>query len=187
MNEFAHAVPTIDFVGSYKELMLGAGSSKERKVYDQGEEKKPFKNLVTVDFEASHNTDVVHDLNITPWPFADNEFDEIHAYEVLEHLGQQGDFRSFFAQFMEIWRILKPGGRLYATCPMWDSPWAWGDPGHTRIITKHSLVFLSQDQYKQQIGKTAMADYRAFFTGDFKIIAAQEAKDTLAFVIEAIK
>lgn len=185
--QFAHESPTVDFIPSYKELMLGAGSSKQRKVYDQGGESESFKNLVTVDIEASHNTDVVHDLNVTPWPFADNEFNEIHAYEVLEHLGQQGDYKAFFAHFSEVWRILKPGGRLFATVPMWDSPWAWGDPGHTRVITKQTLVFLVQEEYEAQVGKTAMADYRSVYKGNFIIRGAQEARDTLAFVLEAVK
>ena len=29
-------------------------------------------------------------------PFGDDAFDEIHAYEVLEHTGRQGDWRFFF-------------------------------------------------------------------------------------------
>jgi hypothetical protein len=30
--------------------------------------------------------DVVHDLNTFPYPFRDNEFDEILAYSILEHV-----------------------------------------------------------------------------------------------------
>lgn len=180
---FANETPTVDFVGSYKELLLGAGSNRDRKVWG-GKEKLKFKNLITCDIEPSHGCDVVHDLNITPWPFADNEFDEIHAYEVLEHLGQQGDAKSFFAHFSEIWRILKPGGQLYASCPMWDSPWAWGDPSHRRVITKHSLVFLCQKEYEKQIGKTAMSDFRSIYKCNFEVLAIQEKEDALIFVLE---
>lgn len=180
---FSNETPTVDFVGSVKELMIGAGSNRERKVWG-GKEKTAFKNLTTLDIEPSHNTDIVWDLNVTPWPIPDNEYDEVHAYEVLEHLGKQGDAKAFFDHFSEIWRILKPGGQLFASCPLWDSPWAWGDPSHTRIITKHSLVFLCQEEYEKQVGKTAMSDFRSIYKRNFKILATQEANDVLAFVLE---
>ena len=48
-------------------------------------------DLVTLDVNADHSPDVVHDLESVPLPFADETFDEIHAYEVLEHTGAQGD------------------------------------------------------------------------------------------------
>lgn len=189
MNAFANAAKTVEFTAEapYTELLLGSGSNRDRKVYHAADKKKPFKNLVTLDIEATHNPDVVHDLNVMPWPFADNSFDEVHAYEVLEHLGKQGDAKSFFAHFSEIWRILKPDGCLYASCPMWDSPWAWGDPSHTRIITKHSLVFLSQEEYAKQVGITAMSDFRSLYKANFEILATQEESDILAFVLKAVK
>lgn len=180
---FAHEVPTVDFVPSFRELMIGAGSNHDRKVWG-GKERTPYKNLTTLDVEPSHNPDIIWDLNVTPWPIKDEEFDEVHAYEVLEHLGKQGDAKAFFETFSEIWRILKPGGQLYASCPMWDSPWAWGDPSHTRVITKHSLVFLCQEEYEKQIGKTAMSDFRSIYKRNFKILATQETQDVLAFVLE---
>jgi SAM-dependent methyltransferase len=65
-------------------------------------------------------------------PFDDNTFDEIHAYEVLEHIGKQGDWMRILREWSEWWRILKPGGHLYASSPLWSSEWAWGDPGHTQ-------------------------------------------------------
>ena len=114
-------------------------------------------------------------------------FDEIHAYEVLEHVGAQGDYRSFFALFSELWRVLKPGGFLFATCPSWHSPWAWGDPSHTRVLTAGSLAFLSQAEYARQVGKTPMSDFRSIYKADFRAIIADESGDALLFVLQAIK
>lgn len=116
-----------------------------------------------------------------------NVFDEIHAYEVLEHIGAQGDYKLFFAQFTEFHRILKPNGLLFATVPMWCSPWAWGDPSHTRVITSGTLAFLSQKQYIDQVGKTPMSDFRPIYTADFDTLCAQETADTFLFVLRAIK
>ena len=134
-----------------------------------------------------HKPDVVHDLERTPWLFQDDAFEEVHAYEVLEHLGRQGDFRAFFAHFYEIWRILKPDGFLAATCPSFRSMWAWGDPGHTRVLTSGSLVFLDREEYHKQVGKTAMADYRSWWSGDFRPIWIDEGGEHFRFVVQAVK
>src|SRR5688572_24065546 len=107
-----------------------------------------WRGLTTLDMNPDHKPDVVWDLESVPWPLEDNTFEEVHAYEVLEHLGQQGDWRSFFAHFGETYRVLKPGGILFATVPMWNSAWAWADPSHTRIITLGTLMFLSQAEYQ---------------------------------------
>ena len=117
----------------------------------------------------------------------DNAFDEVHAYEVLEHLGTQGDYRSFFAHFYEIWRALKDGGHLFATCPSYKSMWAWGDPSHKRIINAGSLSFLSQEQYELQIGTTAMTDFRWLWSGDLRCVHAEDDGEHFMFVLRAYK
>ena len=98
-----------------KVLLLGAGSSRDIRAMTPLGNVTP--QIVTLDIEPRHKTDIVHDLNILPWPFRDEEFEEVHAYEILEHLGQQGDAKSFFAHFGEIYRILKPSGILAGSVP----------------------------------------------------------------------
>lgn len=145
-------------------------------------------NSVTLDMCEDHDPDVLWNLNSRPLPFDDNSFDEIHAYEVLEHVGTQGDFVSFFEEFGEYWRILKPGGVLTATVPMWNSVWAWADPGHTRVIAPQLLVFLSQGEYERQVGVTRMTDYRFIWDKDFALLSAAEIGDgILYFQLEAKK
>lgn len=117
----------------------------------------------------------------------DDFYDEIHAYEVLEHCGDQGDYRMFFAQFSEFWRVLKPGGFFFGTCPSWSSPWAWGDPSHSRVLTSGTLAFLSQAEYKKQVGVTPMSDFRSCYKADFLPIVADDSDDTLLFVLQAVK
>lgn len=169
-----------------RELLLGCGNSRRKKLAVGSLE---WDELVTIDHDPDCGADVIHDLEITPWPFADSSFDEIHAYEVLEHLGQQGDFRSFFAHFHEIWRILKPDGLLFATVPHWKSQWAWGDPSHRRVITPGTLMFLSQDQYRKQVGTRAMTDFRWLWKGDLEHehIEPSDDEECLTFVLRAVK
>lgn len=173
-----------------EELLLGCGSSREKRVGlgRDNETDGEWHKLVTTDINADHHPDVVWDLNEMPWPFEDNRFSEVHAYEVLEHLGQQGDYRAFFAHFSEIWRILEPGGYLCATVPAPDSPWVWGDPSHTRQIAPETLVFLSQAQYEQQVGVTPMSDFRFCYTADFEVAWFHiEPRGTFAFILKAVK
>jgi SAM-dependent methyltransferase len=167
------------------ELLIGCGSNLRKKVTFEGIASE-WTKLTTLDCDPEVKPDVVHDLNVLPYPFDDGQFGEIHAYEVLEHCGRQGDWRFFFDQFAEFHRLLKPGGYFIGTVPMWDSPWAWGDPGHTRVITRGSLVFLNREEYSQ-LGKTAMTDYRPWLKCDFVTRAVTETEHMMGFVLQARK
>lgn len=166
------------------ELLIGCGNRREKVFHRKGEE--AFTDLVTLDIDPLAKPDLLHDLDVLPYPFADNQFDEIHASEVLEHCGRQGDWRFFLNQFAEFWRILKPGGVFCASCPSITSRWAWGDPGHTRVIQPESLLFLSQKQYAQ-VGRSAMTDYRHAYSADFDLIIREDDGESFKFLLKAVK
>lgn len=168
-----------------RELLIGCGNSRAKKL--SFDDNWQWQDLTTMDHDPNCGADIVHDLDRTPWPVADDAFDEVHAYEVLEHLGQQGDFRSFFAHFGEIYRVLKDGGIICATVPVWNDVWAWADPSHRRVIAPQTLVFLDQTQYAAQVGKTAMTDFRWLWKGDFEPIAAEVVGGCFKFALKAHK
>jgi len=116
-------------------------------------------------------------------------FDEVHAYEILEHLGRQGDYVSFFNTFSNLYRILVPGGLVLATCPSRYSGWLWGDPGHTRAILPETLSFLDQTAYIEECDRkqTTRSDYRHIWKGDFRCLYSQDDKSMHAFILQAIK
>ena len=84
-----------------RELLIGAGHSREKRIWLK--EYSQFQNLVTLDINPDCKPSVVADLNCwTDLPFKADTFDEIHAYEVLEHVGKQGDWRFFLLSSMTL-------------------------------------------------------------------------------------
>lgn len=169
----------------YRELLIGCGKNRDKKL--ELTAAPGWHELHTLDNAPVHNPDYLWDLNEWPLPFDDNFFDEIHAYEVLEHIGKQGDWQFFFGHFSELYRLLKNGGHLIGTVPNWDGEWAWGDPSHTRIFTPGTFVFLSQKQYTDQVGITPMSDFRDTYKADFEIVHLQKGAQLTEFVLQAIK
>jgi SAM-dependent methyltransferase len=168
------------------ELLVGAGHDLRRKV-SLGSGKQGWTTLVTLDINPDCNPNIVHDLEQLPYPIPSNSFDEIHAYEVLEHVGKQGDWRFFFAQFDEFARILKPNGLLFTTSPAHESPWVWGDPGHTRYMGPEVYLFLDRSVYEQQLGSTAMTDYRRCFTSNWARLVIEEQNGSSIAVLKNLK
>jgi SAM-dependent methyltransferase len=139
---------------------------------------------VTNDVSKLAKPDVLWDLNSLPWPWEDNSFDQIHAYEVLEHIGHQGNYMEFFAHFYECYRILKPGGLLFGSTPAPDSDWILAEPGHTRVIHLHSLNFLNQNFYgRKEKDRSCASDYRDVWKGNFEMIYGKVENKTGYFIL----
>ena len=121
-----------------KELLLGCGSRTEKDIAIGNNPN--FRTSSDLTTTKTITPDILWDLTVHPLPFDNEEFDEIHAYEVLEHLATQGDYEFFFQEFSEYWRILKPQGRFYASVPIKE--WTWGDPSHKKSNTARNAYFL---------------------------------------------
>ena len=78
--------------------------------------------------------DVVHDLNVLPWPWADGSFDKIVAWSVFEHLNID-----LVASLNECHRILRTGGGLSLKLPVWNSEGSYDDVTHRWRFSLRSL------------------------------------------------
>ena len=88
-----------------------------------------------------------------PIPFPDSHFDAVSAYDFLEHVPRvlprsQGDGLRFpFVELMdEIWRVLKPDGRFYASTPAVPHEAAFQDPTHVNFITGLTHTYFTRPQ-----------------------------------------
>ncbi len=84
---------------------------------------KEHNDAITVDIDPTHNPDVVHNLNMTPYPFEDNQFKEIICHHVLEHLDDLPPVMD------ELHRICHPEGTVYIEVPHHTS-WCANVPEH---------------------------------------------------------
>ena len=105
------------------------------KSLDLGCGKKKRPGAIGVDFSDRHDADVIHNLNIFPYPFKDDEFDEIYLDNVLEHLD---DPMSVMA---EVYRICAAGGQVKVIVPYFRSLWAFIDPTHKHFFTVDSFAY----------------------------------------------
>src|SRR3990167_316583 len=99
--------------------------------------------------EGTH-ADVEHNLLIFPWPFEDNSIDEIFCSHFLEHIPHGYGFNDpFFDFFNELWRVLKPEGKITFITPYYTSIRAFQDPTHQRFITEATYAYLDIDWRKE--------------------------------------
>lgn len=82
-----------------------------------------YDEVVNLDITNYDGVDVVWDLNKLPLPFKDNEFGEILAYSILEHV-------NYVPLMDELYRILKKGGVIKIRVPHFTYVEAYADPTH---------------------------------------------------------
>lgn len=102
-----------------------------------GDKKTP--GSTGLDSFPGSEVDVIHDLNVFPYPFEDNTFDEIYCNHILEHLPD------LVSVMKELTRIAKPKAIIKVSVPYWASQRAFKDPTHVRFFTEHTFDYFSSD------------------------------------------
>jgi hypothetical protein len=112
-----------------KRLNLGCGLMK-------------LDGYLNVDNNSMYQPDANVDLNVTPWPWKDNEFGHIVAKDVLEHLGDSPDH--FLEILKEMYRVSDNGCVWEVQVPHWRCDIALDDPTHRRCITLGTFMMFNQ-------------------------------------------
>ncbi len=111
-----------------------------KKILDVGCGWNKTPGAIGIDANPKTHADVIHDLGSIPYPFPDNEFDQIICRHVAEHVP---DVMAFVS---ELHRIAKPGGRISITTPHYSNPdWAT-DPTHRNHFNSYSFNCFVDDR-----------------------------------------
>jgi SAM-dependent methyltransferase len=109
-------------------LDIGCGSAK-------------FPGAVGLDISANTDADVVHDLDVFPYPIEDGSFDQILMQDVIEHVAQP------IRVFEELHRIARPGARIQLRTPHFSSVLAYGDPTHRHYFSTVAIRSLGEPRF----------------------------------------
>lgn len=113
-----------------KALILGAGTKK----YDL-----QVSQVLRVDMNKNVAPDVVHNLDLIPYPFPEDQFDLIILDHVLEHLDD------IPAVMNELHRIASNNATITIVVPYFRSIWAHVDPTHRHCFTWDTLSYFDCD------------------------------------------
>lgn len=105
---------------------------------------------VGVDVLPFPGVDVVHDLDVLPYPFEDDVAERIYLDNVLEHL------TDVVGTMAELHRIGRPGCRVRIDVPYYRSRWAAMDPTHLHAFTPESFAYFDPEHpFSERYGYTA--------------------------------
>ncbi len=127
MNSIGETMKTLD---------IGCGNNK-------------IKGAIGLDIVKIDGVDVVHDLNVFPYPFDDDSFEKIVCYNVLEHI------EDVIGTMEEIHRIGNNGCEVEIIVPTPSSFDLWNDFEHRRAFTTRSFDYFTKgtDMFKRNLNK----------------------------------
>jgi predicted SAM-dependent methyltransferase len=120
---------TIEAPSYLKKLDLGCGNNKKL-------------GFLGVDRSQDVSPDILHDLDVYPWPFEDESAFEIFSSHFIEHVK---DINSFMD---ECWRILVPRGMMVIIAPYYSSIRSFQDYTHVRPISEATFNYFNQEWMK---------------------------------------
>lgn len=113
-------------ISSLRVLDIGCGANK-------------VPGAVGMDMNPRTAADVIHDLDHLPYPFADNEFDQVIGRHVIEHV------QNPMAVMGELHRITRPGGIVKLLAPHWTNPDFATDLTHRNHLNSYSFRNLTDE------------------------------------------
>jgi len=109
-------------------LDIGCGGNKQE-------------GFLGMDKREMEGVDIVHDLEVFPWPLPDNCCTTVVASHFVEHLKPW-----LMLDFMnEVWRVLNPGGDFAIAVPYAGSRGYWQDPTHINGCNEVTWQYFDPD------------------------------------------
>jgi SAM-dependent methyltransferase len=101
---------------------------------------KRLDGAINLDRIPAVNPDVVHDIDKFPWPFRENQFNEVHANDVIEHCSD------VVVTMEEIHRICQRGAVVRITTPHFSSANSFVDPTHRYHFSYFSFHYFTGER-----------------------------------------
>src|SRR3990172_7351523 len=103
----------------------------------------PLPGWVNVDYHLPHgilpeHNFVQHDLNVIPWPFESNSFDEVRAYHILEHLVD------LLSVMREVHRVALPDAKVDIVVPYAGTVGDVGNMAHRSHFNHRTFTYLCE-------------------------------------------
>lgn len=114
-----------------KKLNLGSGNDYK-------------KGWINLDYNKSLNPDIVHNLDVFPYPFREEAFDVIYCSHVLEHVND------FFKTLEELLKITKKGGIIHIRVPHFSNGNGYNDLTHRRFFGWFTFPQIAQGYYNKR-------------------------------------
>jgi SAM-dependent methyltransferase len=138
----------------------------------------PLPGYINVDVIAAPGVQAA-DLRLN-WPWPDNSVEYIRAWDIIEHLPDK------IFTMNELWRVLRPGGRVEISVPTTDGSGAWQDPTHVSFWNRRSFLYY-------EAGNPYRERFATFYGISAKFRTVQERTEQtqdgprLTIVLEAVK
>ena len=139
------------------------------------------KGFINVDIRPLPSVDIVHDLEIFPWPIPSNSVNLLVASQLVEHINpHKGGFLDFMD---EAWRVLKTNGQFMIATPYGGSSAYIQDPTHvnpcnemcvtsdTEVLTYDGFKFIDTITKKDKVLSLNPENNRAEYVDKCKLVS----------------
>jgi len=116
---------------------------------DIGCGKNKVPGFIGMDYRNFPGVDIVHDINVYPWPIENGSVAEINCSHFLEHLDHNRHNPERVRFMNEVYRILAPGGKITIITPHWASNRAYGDFTHAdKPVSEMFFYYINKEWRK---------------------------------------
>jgi Methyltransferase domain len=144
---------------------VNSETNTERRVLDIGCGRDKLPGAIGIDANPRSDADLVHNLDVRPWPLADSSFDHVRAQDILEHVEE------FFGVMEEVFRICRDGATVEVRMPFMSSLNFATDPTHRRAGTSGTFDYFDPEKplgrYSYSLARFDLIDfhYGRFYHG----------------------
>lgn len=131
-------------------------ASSKKQILHLGCGQNKIPGSIGIDILKDSQTDIIHDLNKFPYPLKSNQFDEVIAENILEHLD------NIPKVLEEIYRICKNGAKISIITGHFTSVDSFNDPTHKHFFTSRTFDYFipGTDLYKYHYSRAKFKKLR---------------------------